>query len=46
MKEIMEAVRQKAKLVIVSEYNPAIEKFKTGKVITDIFETLLIGWIS
>ena len=33
-------------VVLVTEYNPAIEKFKTGGLITDIFSTLIHTWIS
>ena len=32
-------------LVILSEYNPAIEQVKTGLTIVELFEQLLTGWI-
>ena len=32
-------------LVVISEYNPAIEKIKTGETIVNIFHWLLDGWI-
>ena len=31
-------------LIIITEYNPAIEKFKTGNMILDIFQGFLNGW--
>jgi hypothetical protein len=31
--------------VLISEYNPAIEKIKTGETIVNIFHWLLDGWI-
>ena len=33
------------KLVVISEYNPAIEKYKTGETMVNIFHMLLMGWI-
>lgn len=33
-------------LVIITEYNPAIEKFKTGNMILDLFVWFLNGWTS
>jgi len=32
-------------LLIISGYNPAIEKFKTGNMVLDIFQWFLNGWI-
>lgn len=32
-------------LVIITEYNPAIEQIKTGFTIVEIFEQLMTGWI-
>lgn len=34
------------KLIIMSEYNPAIEKYKTGHTIVNMFHLLLQGWIN
>lgn len=33
-------------LFIISEYNPAIEKFKTGHMIMDLFQVILNSWIA
>lgn len=33
-------------LIIISEYNPAIEKFKTGEFILTAFAQVLQSWIS
>ena len=33
-------------LFIISEYNPAIEKFKTGNMILDLFQVILNAWIT
>jgi hypothetical protein len=38
--------RQQDDLVIISEYNPAIEKHKTGETIVAIFKWFLEGWLS
>jgi len=32
-------------LLIITEYNPAIEKHKTGSMIVEIFKWLLEGWL-
>ena len=32
-------------LILVSEFNPAIEKLKTGNFIIEIFITLLNNWV-
>lgn len=32
-------------LILVSEFNPAIEKLKTGNFIIEIFITLLSNWV-
>jgi len=32
-------------LFIFSEYNPAIEKFKTGNMILELFQVILNSWI-
>ena len=33
-------------LFIFSEYNPAIEKFKTGNTLLELFQVILNSWIS
>ena len=33
-------------LFIISEYNPAIEKFKTGNIVLELFQVILNCWIS
>ena len=33
-------------LFIFSEYNPAIEKFKTGNMVLELFQVILNSWIS
>ena len=32
-------------LILVSEFNPAIEKLKTGNFIIEMFITLLNSWV-
>ena len=43
--EMAESIGQKTrvKIVTVSEYNPAIEKFKTGTLVNQVFYSLLVG---
>lgn len=33
-------------LIIMTEYNPAIEKFKTGNMMLNIYTWILNGWIA
>lgn len=37
--------QERDNLFAITEFNPAIEKFKTCEVIINIFDTLIQGWL-
>jgi arginase family enzyme len=43
---LLDLVEQKRDtLVAITEFNPAIEKVRTGQTIVTLFETLINGWL-